>query len=942
MLSSLALSVWAKSDREAGSLSLVRHLEDAAAVAGLLWDNWLPRSVTGVVSGGLPQGRSDGRVLAMWLAGSHDVGKASPAFAVQVPELADRMRRVGLLMPDRLPDRAVLPHGLAGHVAVEDWLTALRDWDWPAARRLAAVVGGHHGIPPTDEQLLHARSREHLLGDGSWCAVRYELLTHMAAVTGAGKRLLEWRQAAVSRPAQVLLTAVTVLADWIASNVELFPYGDGRSTAERAGTAWGRLGLLPAWSPALPDDPDALFGQRFGFRPGAARPVQVAAVRQALTGDAGLLVIEAPMGEGKTEAALAAAEVLAARAGAGGCFIALPTMATSDAMFGRVQQWTARLPDAGPQQPWSLYLAHGKAQLNESWAGLVAGGRVAGVGDEQSPAEAELASQGAAVAHQWLSGRRKGVLASFVVGTIDQVLLGALQSRHVALRHLAPAGKVVIIDEVHAADSYMSTYLERVLSWLGAYHVPTVLLSATLPGAQRRALVEAYASARSGNLPPPVGPRAFGAVTVRQPSRLDGHIGYPVLTDSAAGAVRTHLVPASGRGVQVLLERLEDSPDVLARTLRRALADGGVVGVLRNTVRRAQDTAADLRVTLPGVEVALAHSRFLAVDRLRREALLRERLGPPELVRAAGVTRPRALVLVGTQVLEQSLDIDLDLLVTDLAPVDLMLQRIGRLHRHARPIGERPAALRESRCLVTGVQDWGGRPPEPVPGSRVVYGRAALLRSCGVLDPYLSGRLLCLPGDIAPLVQGGYAAQPPVPPEWVEPLQDADLLADRERLALQSRARSYLLPSVHARDCLVSWLDQSVDQRAEQGEASVRDAEEGVEAVVVQLIDGDLRLLPWVPCGGASLPTEHAPPDALARVAAACTVRLPLQLTRGPARRTVVELLQRAQPAAWATSRWLRDQLILVLDANSRCELDGQLVTYDQELGLLVGAAEAT
>src|SRR5690606_31927012 len=217
----------------------------------------------------------------------------------------------------------------------------------------------------------------------------------------------------------------------------------------------------------------------------------------------GLMLIEAPMGEGKTEAALAVAEVFAARSGAGGVFVALPTMATGNAMFPRMLQWLRRLPDVAGGGLQSVMLAHSKAALNEDFGELVRAGRrtVAGVehdgrGDEWRPRSDRRASSAELVAHQWLHGRKKAMLSSFVVGTVDQLLFMGLKSRHLALRHLALAGKVVVIDEAHAYDAYMNSYLDRVLSWLGAYRVPVVVLSATLPAARRRELAAAYAGAR--------------------------------------------------------------------------------------------------------------------------------------------------------------------------------------------------------------------------------------------------------------------------------------------------------------------------------------------------------------------------------------------------------------------------------------------------------------
>jgi CRISPR/Cas system-associated endonuclease/helicase Cas3 len=212
------------------------------------------------------------------------------------------------------------------------------------------------------------------------------------------------------------------------------------------------------------------------------------------------------MGDGKTEAAMMAAEVLAARSGAGGVMIALPTQATSDAMFRRMMEWIEHqpavepegsvVPDGGePDDRRSVFLAHGKAWLNPDFRAVPRGRSLAR--DMDSDSDDRAKTRGKCVDHgayvdQWMTGRRKGVLADFVVGTIDQVLFVSLQSRHVALRHLALARKVVILDEVHSFDAYMDVYLERALEWLGSYGVPVIALSATLPSELRKRLLDAY------------------------------------------------------------------------------------------------------------------------------------------------------------------------------------------------------------------------------------------------------------------------------------------------------------------------------------------------------------------------------------------------------------------------------------------------------------------
>ena len=183
------------------------------------------------------------------------------------------------------------------------------------------------------------------------------------------------------------------------------------------------------------------------------------------------------MGEGKTEAALVAPELMGRRFGAHGLFVGLPTQATTDAMFNRVKTWLAEV-----QPSAALGLSHGKSIVNAEYAGL-----------ERWRATEVGVDCGCDVTSESVVHRMKdSCLSPHVVGTIDNILLASAQVKHVALHHLAFAEKVVVLDEVHAADIYMSEFLERALEWLGASQMPVVLLSATLPASIRQRLIRAY------------------------------------------------------------------------------------------------------------------------------------------------------------------------------------------------------------------------------------------------------------------------------------------------------------------------------------------------------------------------------------------------------------------------------------------------------------------
>lgn len=952
-LSHAARSAWAKHDRKSdSSLPLWRHMADSGAVAGQLWDHWVPRSVKTLLAEALPGGADDARRLVHFLAAAHDTGKATGAFACQVPELADRMRDAGLDMPTRTAlgqDRRLAPHGLAGQLLLQEWMRERFGFDARAAGQFAVVAGGHHGTPPDSQQIHDLQLRPHLLRDpgpsqGLWRQVQYELMDGCAEIAGVTERLPHWRAVRLPQPVQVLLTAVVIMSDWIASAPELFPYAPASwlplgpaGERRRLRAAWEGLDLQGPWDPKEPQGPsEELFALRFPELAGAEiRPVQHEAVRVARTmHPAGLLMIEAPMGEGKTEAALAAAEVLAARTGAGGVLIALPTRATADAMFPRLLAWLEQALKDGSASH-SVALAHAKAALNDLWSGFLSRGRreLAAV-DSDCCEETSLASGASRTrerstelhAHQWLRGRKKQLLASFAVGTIDQVLFAGLKSRHLALRHLAVAGKVVIIDEVHAYDAYMGRYLDRVLEWLAAYRVPVVMLSATLPAERRQALAVAYA----------------GSSCAEVETAEDA---YPLITAVAPGARALTARPAaaSGRHTEVVLERLDDDTALLAERLGAELADGGCALVIRNTVSRVLKAADALRARFGDDTVTVAHSRFLAADRAAKDAKLLRQFGPN------CKNRPYRHIVVASQVLEASLDVDFDLLVTDLAPVDLVLQRIGRLHRHARP---RPAPLAQARCLVTGV-DWQAEPPLPVAGSSAVYpGELTLLRALAVLDPHLNGRAIELPAHISPLVQSAYGADFVGPDSWSEELRKAEAAHKALVDEKQERAESFLLGPVRRPGRPVyGWLEAHAGDADDSpvGRAQVRDSDETLEVLVIQRqADGSLTTAPWLDNGspdgrgGLQLPTDFPPDRKAAEAVAASALTLPGRFSKPwVIDRTIAEL-ERFRIDAWQAKEcpWLAGELLLVLDADCRTHLAGFDLSYSPADGLRMTPAD--
>lgn len=796
-----AASVWAKTNPAGDTwLPLVTHMTDAGGVAEALFDHFLPRSIRSFLAEQMNMSVDQARSMVAFLAAVHDCGKVSPSFAVKAsmiqPELVSRMRDAGFDFPHTTLENVW--HSVAGQVFMQEWLedqhVAPRD-----AIRIACVIGGHHGKHPDSDALKHARNHPNSLGGDLWREARTEMLDKIAQATGVDA-MLKQKPPCLPVAAQILITGVVIMADWIASNEDLFPHQDHSPTRQRVARGLEHLHLPQPWAPTPADcSANDRLSRRFNLPGFQARPLQQAAFDLAQKCPApGLFIFEAEPGNGKTEAAFLAAEELAARFGLGGVFIGLPTMATADPMFDRTLDWLGHTLG----QAASVSLAHSKAALNDSYSGLMAASWRGSVWEESD----EAAQATSAQVNSWLSGRKKAGLASFVVGTIDQALFAGLKAKHVVLRHLGLAGKVVVIDEVHAADDYMREYLKVVLTWLAAFHTPVILLSATLPPEQRIDLVAAYARGQGAKKAP-----------VLEPSK-----SYPQIT-AYTGTVETVDVEPSDEW-SVSVSYLPDSLDALVDRLTERLVDGGCAGVICDTVSRAQETYRRLQESF-GEDVLLLHSRFIATDRAQRAAGVVAELG------RSAKNRPHRRIVVGTQVLEQSLDIDFDILISDIAPIDLILQRLGRLYRHDRT---RPRALATPELLLRGVEDWHDpQGPRPVRGAASVYGASKLMRAMAVLG----GRgTLILPTDVPLLVRDGYDPDLPPPDGWEERWASAEDQAGKRRAGAVGRARAFLLDESWEKTDTRGLVDVDAgdpESASSQGRSQVRDSDEGLEVIAL-------------------------------------------------------------------------------------------------------------
>lgn len=921
---------WGKLGRGAvsqGFHPLICHMVDVAAVAREMWDAALSPAARRAITADLGIGdEAAARAWVSFLAGAHDIGKACPVFQYgpDAKALYALYARLGPRQPGLRPRDAphgtvtavVLPGILAGH-GVNPGLGGL----------LSIVTGGHHGVFPRLSHRQHVENRG-AVGGAGWRTQRLRLIEALAEVI-----LVPWGTppTALDGPTAMVLAGLVSVADWIGSDVRYFQYESKTRTAapkvsleeyaaraqRQASRALDRLGWL-GWEP--PEQRRSFHDLFAGTVPEPNKlQLTVEELLQRLADRPGLLVIEAPMGEGKTEAAFYAADAWGVSPGPRGMYLALPTQATSNQMLARAKKFIER---RYPEEVVTLMLLHGHAALSSQHEELL----------EPEPTEDEGPQTGAEArvrAAAWFTKRKRGLLAPFGVGTVDQALLAALQTRHVFVRLFGLAHKVVVIDEVHAYDAYMTTLLERVLAWLGALGSPVVMLSATLPPERRDALMRAYADGAGVQV------ALDQAATYPRVTWLS----LPSATEPAGAITGSVHVDASVRVRRRLAVKWVDGslPEPgserfgLGDEFKKALRDGGCAAVICNTVRRAQEVYGALQHCFEPLtpeerpKLDLLHARFLYDEREKREERAVRRFGKP-----GESERPHRAVLVATQVIEQSLDLDFDLMVTDFAPIDLLLQRSGRLHRHRRGDGEseRPERLRRPELWVCRPSEGDGRPVFEG-GDRAVYDPHVLLRTWLELRRLESrGSLaVAIPGDVDGLVSRVYDEDSSCPEDATEELRalwnetEAHLSRRRGELSGLATSNSILPPGTPVEHLLNHWNMQLEEEDPEINpllQALTRVEERPSVSVV---------LLPGTEA--SALDRFHKPDSETTRSLMGRSVRLS---GAGLAR----ALLEEPVPLGWQRSPLLRHHRLIELDANDAAVVGGYRLHLDPHLGVTV------
>ncbi|KAA3605190.1 MAG: CRISPR-associated helicase Cas3' [Planctomycetota bacterium] len=730
----------------------------------------------------------------------HDVGKFAESFQNLRQDLKLRPSTKSSNVPycirhDELGRRFLTEKGLFSLSSFSAQLTAehgseedLLDLWTPAV----TAVTGHHGrptrsdipwalgqhFPPSTER----DAREFITDVGRLlgCAPIFDLDDYERHFDA--QRRTSW-----------LVAGLAVVSDWLGSNTKFFRY---QSEPRDLGEYWQEV-ARPAAREAvcaakiIPPTITLESGLFSEFFPDfEATPLQDKMSTIELGAGPKLWIVEELTGGGKTEAAMVLAGRLLAAGEASGVFFALPTMATANAMFGRVDSLGDRLFESSIE----VILAHSGASLARRM-------RVLDAGKETKYTDGEPSASTAA--RSWLTDSRKSaLLAHLGVGTIDQALLAVLPAAHQSLRLLGLCRHVLVVDEVHACDAYMLGELRRLLEFQAGLGGHVILLSATLPARVRCDLEKAF---RSG-------------VGMKTSPRIE-EAPYPLVTAINATQTRRH-APTSRticrRRVEV--ERFDLEDDVVARIVATA-EEGRCVAWIRNTVDDAMEAWQMLRARLGADRVILFHARFALGDRLATERLVVRRFGK------YGKPAERAgHVVVSTQVLEQSLDVDFDWMVTDLAPMDLIIQRAGRLMRHPRDgngaVFEGPDARGKPRLgllspspLGSVLSDW---PAKVLPRTGFVYRDPAILwRTAAWLE---QNRGFQVPDDARNAIETVYADESPL--KVPDSLIDRSEQAEGDRLAQAGTASQSVLTMKTGYSADGAWFDDE-NIRTRLGERTV-------------------------------------------------------------------------------------------------------------------------
>lgn len=640
------------------------------------------------------------------IAACHDIGKISPTFQKKILQsTTDFNPSTYPMFRDINP---ALERNWGGHPGVSQITLEATD----AGPYIPIIEGQHHGYSPS---VGLYRADAEVFGGANWQEERISVLKQLKEVFHSN-----WPHVSSAEKARII-AGLTTVADWIGSG-SLFDDPE-QSPDDLVVTAVDQAGFIaPDYKPGLSFS--EVFGA--GYIP---YPIQQQFINLVKT--PGIYTLEAPMGMGKTEAALYAAYQLLSSQQAYGVYFALPTQLTSNKIYERFNVFLKNIL-ADDSLHRSLLL-HGKAWLLETE-----------LGEECAPG------------NSWFNNRKRGLLAPFAVGTLDQALMAAMNVKHGFVRAFGLAGKVVILDEVHTYDSYTGTIIDSLVNLLRKLHCTVIILSATLSQDRRK---ELFCTKLHEN--------AFPLITAARGNEKP--FEKPVALKNEETIFNVRLIDTDKDASELAIKRADQGQQVLW---------------IENTVAEAQERYRELAARSQGlgIDCGLLHSQYTVDDRQLTEERWVNLFG-----KAGWPNRTKqGRLLVGTQVLEQSLDIDADFLVTRFCPTDMLLQRIGRAWRHPKAPRNK-FAKHEVLILAPELEISIENPLQNFGASAWVYNPYVLCRS---LEVWHNLHEVRIPVDVRALIESTYSSRKEIGrmSQWRHELEYGNR-HKQGKLALQQLAR---------------------------------------------------------------------------------------------------------------------------------------------------------
>lgn len=701
-MNQVELLFWAKTDLTGKDKEWTRplwsHLLDVACVAEVLWDVVLSETEKKQIAQLLSCTLHEARSFITWLCGVHDVGKAIPPFQIQHELSKALLEKAGLSFRKNAHK---VRHEHATYTLLVRWhKERYGKTDW--FDDIAFLLAFHHSHSTTKSDAEKDTASD-VIGKSDWWAAQKALIDCTVEVLKPFIPVQITRKNCWQSWTYLVMGLVSY-ADWIASMEGNFPHQRTQKPHEYLpiARAAAQQAIKYIGADLTAQIQSKKFGELFGeidtdgkWKGFTPRAVQKAVVRYAeqqqfseIQSTPLLAIIEAPTADGKTEAALYLAAQLQAQphtaSSRRGIYLAMPTQATSNGLLKRFLAFLEQAHDTSTH-PANTLLIHGQSNLHEMQEMLkenmnkfIYASQIESIsgGESDDRKFNQAATVGTAA---WFLPQKRSLLAPFGIGTIDQALLAVLQTKFFFLRLFGLHDKTIIFDEVHAYDAYMLTLLERLIVWLKASGSDVILLSATLPDTMRKRFIQAWTGDKTDTLPNL--PVQYPALTFVRGGKLETEPVYndelplPNTKEERPSKKTVHLEP-------IIVP--PNAPEQIERIAADAVAaynDGAAVAVLCNSVDRAQQVFQKICEKLNLKEEAeksnlhLIHSRMTYGQRSRKENLILNNFG-------VGFQGDRKGIVVGTQILEQSLDVDFDAMITDIAPIDLLLQRAGRLHRH--------------------------------------------------------------------------------------------------------------------------------------------------------------------------------------------------------------------------------------------------------------------